>query len=132
MTDFERLDEAITYAAEHPNEFDMNSWFNVKPCGTTACLAGTAAMLAGWKPALDGSDYFPGEWDSVVKPGMTEPQQAEDVAMSIFDFTEVQSSIFYLPDLWSVIQRRNEWAVKEGHPERQWDGVEATEESVLL
>jgi hypothetical protein len=46
----DRLDEAIAYIEAHPERHNQRSWFRRRPCGTTACLAGTVAMLAGWTP----------------------------------------------------------------------------------
>ena len=34
------------YIKTHPEEFDMDQWVN--PCGTTACYAGHALLMAGF------------------------------------------------------------------------------------
>lgn len=46
----ERRAELIAHIEADPRAFDMLSWIKHTSCGTTACAAGTAAMLAGWEP----------------------------------------------------------------------------------
>ena len=41
------LRKTLEYARAHPDEVDLSRWAGVTDCGTTACLAGTAAILAG-------------------------------------------------------------------------------------
>lgn len=48
---------ALTYITEHPERHDQEWWITldvVPPtsdwCGTTACVAGTVALLHGWAP----------------------------------------------------------------------------------
>jgi len=45
--------------------FDMSNWYNdtMSECGTTACLAGWAAIEAGWKPAANVSSVVYAEKD---------------------------------------------------------------------
>lgn len=50
----EKLDEAIAYIEEHPEEHDQSYWFQKKDCGTAMCLAGTIAWLDGWRPVWAG------------------------------------------------------------------------------
>jgi len=50
VINLERLDEAIAYIEAHPEQHDQRHWFRRSDCGTTACLAGTVAMLGGWRP----------------------------------------------------------------------------------
>jgi hypothetical protein len=50
-----KLDEAIAYIEAHPEEHYQSSWFTRGACGTTACLAGTVAVLDGWKPDWIGN-----------------------------------------------------------------------------
>lgn len=50
MTNLEKLDEAIAYIEAHPEEHSQGSWFYRGSCGTTACLAGTVALQAGYVP----------------------------------------------------------------------------------
>lgn len=118
--DFERLDAAITYAVEHPDEFDMSMWFaKTTGCGTTACLAGTVVALeGGWTPvwAALGLDLEAHN----VRRGH-EIRKVVDLALELLGLEgDEQENIFYSEDLTEVIARRNEWAAKAGIPARTW------------
>lgn len=39
--------KVMDHVAVHPEEFDMSVWVRRDHCGTTACLAGTVALLSG-------------------------------------------------------------------------------------
>lgn len=47
--------EVKNYLEEHPEEHDQDSWGRRTACGTTGCIAGTAAILNGadifWRDA---------------------------------------------------------------------------------
>lgn len=132
MTNFVALDDAITYATENPDLFDMHEWLAVPfgdrnavrmglksalSCGTTACLAGTAALQAGWVPHIDVYQenqlhfFYVRDADGRVR-------DVESVAGAILDVDG--SSLFYLESIAEVIGRRNELAREEGVPEREW------------
>lgn len=124
--DFERLDAAITYAVEHPNEFDMGSFFRRRGCGTTACLAGTAAIQAGWKPvwSSDADDWPREETWAVTIDGESE-KETFDVAADLLGFDDdIAEAFFFAPDLATVIAMRNERAVAAGIPARTWQVAE--------
>ena len=118
MTNFEKLDAAITYGVQHPEEFDMSEWLRISACGTTACLAGTAALLEGWKPTLEAGEW--GTW-AIVEDREGNARDVDDVAMEILGLTPGQYPVFLAGDIDEVIKMRNAWAEKEGVPERQWD-----------
>lgn len=68
----EKLDEAIAYIEAHPEQHNQASWFERRTsgaCGTTACLAGTVALLDGWEPAWT-SQYAPTA-ENVIRDGET-------------------------------------------------------------
>jgi hypothetical protein len=119
---FEALDATITYAVEHPDEFDMSTWYLRRPgCGTTACLAGTVVALeGGWTPVwrrcgVNEEAYY------VKRQG--EPQQrVSDVAADLLGFdAEYDRTIFHAgTGINEVIEIRNEWARAAGIPERTW------------
>ena len=124
MTNFEKLDAAITYGVEHPEEFDMNDWMVLKSCGTTACLAGTAAHLNGWKPThfrpLDPGDPDDSIGFAYVTKGGVE-KVIEHVGRDELGLTQAQADdIFYADDIAEVIQIRNAYARAENVPERIW------------
>ena len=49
-----RLDAALAWIDEHPEQHDQDMWIKREPgCGTTACPAGTMAQLAGGVPVWD-------------------------------------------------------------------------------
>lgn len=41
------LRKTLEYAEDHPEEINLFTWASVTSCGTTACIAGTAVLLAG-------------------------------------------------------------------------------------
>lgn len=46
-----RLDAALAWIDEHPQQHDQDMWFvRNRECGTTMCLAGIVAHLAGAEP----------------------------------------------------------------------------------
>jgi hypothetical protein len=112
---FERLDDAITYGFEHPDEFEMRSWFERWKCGTTACLAGTAALQDGWRPVFK-SDFT--ATSTVERGGRSE--HVEHVAAALLGLADDQCDIFGSDNLDEVIDIRNRWAVEAGVPERTW------------
>lgn len=62
-----RLDAALAYIEAHPEEHDQDSWIRRAPdCGTTACIAGTLAQLAGGVPVWD-PDYDDDEHADTVR-----------------------------------------------------------------
>jgi hypothetical protein len=131
VVDFERLDAAIEHAVEHPAEFDMASWFSQKKgCGTTACLAGTAAAQAGWLPVW--TDIGPGRSNAyaVRHPDTGEQRRIVDVGAQVLglyanvddaDDEDDSSFIFFAGSLANVILIRNGWARDRGVPERTFD-----------
>lgn len=52
-----RLDAALAWIDEHPEQHDQDSWIHREPgCGTTACVAGTLAQLGGGIPVWRGDE----------------------------------------------------------------------------
>lgn len=118
---FERLDATITYAVEHPERFDFGSWFEKTSCGTTACIAGTAAWLAGWEPVFDGEVVaLAALAEDVVKDG--ERRYTYDLAAELLGLTDDQANELFVGagGLRTAIKIRNEWAAEAGVPERTW------------
>jgi hypothetical protein len=138
VINFERLDTAITYAAEHPAEFDMWDWFKETSCGTVACLAGTALIQAGYEPRFSASGriklttvvrtYVDGTYEAgtyeaeaaaVWREGVAYP--VAETAAELLGLDEDQADeVFNVGDLGQVIEVRNRWAAERGVPERTW------------
>lgn len=125
---FERLDAAITYAHDRPDEFDMDMWYQRGPdCGTTACIAGIAVALeGGWEPiwVVTGDDDVEedgGEEDAYDVHRDGQQIGVGHLAASLLglDFNR-RSLMFHVEDLNAVIEIRNQWARETGIPERAW------------
>lgn len=43
------LRRTLEYATEHPEETDLGAWAYRTPCGTVACIAARAVILAGYE-----------------------------------------------------------------------------------
>lgn len=59
----ERRRLVIKQINETPHLFDMGEWAHRTPCGTTFCLAGWAAHLAGYVPRFDRPAHLAGIGD---------------------------------------------------------------------
>lgn len=130
MLNFDVLDAAISYAAGHPDEFYMQAWFKRADCGTTACLAGTIAVQAGWEPtgwSLARANGEPPNGETrtsqVVKDGRNDAVSA--VAADILGLNPVLDhrivdSLFHAANLAEVIRLRNRYAADASVPERVW------------
>lgn len=130
MIKFEPLDDAITYAAEHPDEFYMQAWFKQTDCGTTACLAGTIALQAGWAPTGWRAERATAEPSNgelraaqVIKDGKTD--RVSGVAADLLGLDEIRDhrlldDLFHAVNLTAVIRIRNRLARDQGVPERTW------------
>jgi hypothetical protein len=46
--DLDRADAVMDHIDTHPEQHAQRRWF----CGTTACVAGRTALMAGWKPVF--------------------------------------------------------------------------------
>lgn len=83
MPNIERLAEVVRWVeaeAERPEDerqWRQSEWIREAWCGTQVCVAGKAALLAGWKPVFDAGSNFattvrrgPAEshvWDAAVE-----------------------------------------------------------------
>jgi hypothetical protein len=90
----EKLDEAIAYIEAHPSEHDQMIWLDAR-CGTTACLAGHVALLAGGEPQTFGYVRLGGkEW------------HVSDLARHILDLNhDEEEALFYGADGVDEIKR---------------------------
>lgn len=97
---FAKLDEALAYIEEHPDEHNQSEWIAVHERRerrgwfrrprvvrtTTACLAGRLALLDGWQPVW--TVFFDGHATagSVEKDGVV--RAVSDVAQEILGMTD--------------------------------------------
>jgi hypothetical protein len=44
------LEATLQQIKDHPDKWDQGEWVGEGDCGTTACFAGTTALLQGWQP----------------------------------------------------------------------------------
>jgi hypothetical protein len=54
VTDIVKLDAALKYIDEHPEQWNQASWGDRWSCGTTFCVAGVVALLDGAQLAWSG------------------------------------------------------------------------------
>lgn len=87
MVNIAKLDEVLAHIDDHPEEYDQRFWIVWQRdradwrCGTTACVAGRAALLAGWVP-VDHNGY-------VGKDGQT--SFVSEVAMGLLGLSDHQA-----------------------------------------
>lgn len=96
------LRKALEFAEAHPEEIELGSWAKKTACGTTACIAGTIAILTGhqlkWELDEDGvwADY------------VTDGRHIESVAMTEIGVDDDAAyQLFYCEDLdevWEVAE----------------------------
>jgi hypothetical protein len=79
-----KLDEAIAWAETHPEQHDQSRWFVRTDCGTAACLAGTMAILGGWKP-VDWYRWDDGSESTVMVSKGDRKFLVDMVALSLID-----------------------------------------------
>lgn len=108
-------------------------------CGTTACLAGTALHLSGYRPVVyrEGrSDDWTLDAERMVAPGNTKVEHvpvaaSRELGISVhvqkFLNQETLDTLFYGPNIRTVIDFRNALAVKVGAPERDFAEAYAAE-----
>lgn len=133
MINFEQLDRAIDYAIDHPDEFYMGSWVSNFPepakgtdgrmhCGTTACLAGTVAVLNGFRTTLEFSTELMTSGSFVLSDGSPGGVRSiQDVATEILGLDDIQrDNIFHRTSILGVIMDRNAFAKEQGVPVRVW------------
>lgn len=86
------------YVEAHPDEFDMTCFIGRLGCGTTACVAGTAVLLAlpQARPLwLLGSAVF--DEATFVEIGGREVS-VHDIAQSVLGLSNFQANDLFMPD----------------------------------
>jgi len=121
MTKLPLLRKVMEHAVEHPDECDLASWGARTPCGTTLCLAGRAADLAGarlhwatvaeqWIPVDHGWQLAPspprGTLIAVTVGGMPYPPGTAGALLLGLNHKEAHR-LFHAADLheaWAVVE----------------------------
>lgn len=98
-----RREELAAHILEHPEEFAIEVFGVRTPCRTTACIAGTAALLAqdqglcmvNWHPVdEDGEEH--------MVLSMTSGTERRDIDLWARDYLGLTStSLFYNMGLWT-------------------------------
>lgn len=83
---------------QHPEEFNMEDWYRANLCGTTACMAGHAALLMGWKPVKPVGEY---EYSTIMFQNSDgQRETAERLGEEFLDITwRVSCPLFISSDL---------------------------------
>lgn len=90
--------ELANHILEHPEEFDMSTFGTKTACGTTACLAGTAALLAADKGLVRLNWCISDVSGNADLPSVTEPSGLFDLPVDTWacDYLGLPSAgIFY-------------------------------------
>lgn len=90
----DRMVEVLDKIKANPDTFDMRFWVRRAECGTTYCLAGHAAILAGWEPEHlandeDGTDVCirDGGWRYIPNVAAEFLGLSDEQAHAIFNST---------------------------------------------
>ena len=101
----QRREELAAHILEHPKEFAIEVFGVRTPCGTTACIAGTAALLAqkqglcvvNWHPADEDDEDHEERMALSVTAG-TERRDVDHWARDYLGL--ISSALFYDMSLW--------------------------------
>ena len=97
------LRKTLEYADAHPEGIRLDVWAERTSCGTTACIAGTAAILAGHEIDWDTMSWRRQAYLTVAG------EHIADVACKELGLTETQENqLFYcktLDDVWEAAER---------------------------
>jgi hypothetical protein len=105
------LRKTLEYADAHPEEIKLDTWAMKTACGTTACIAGTAVVLAGHEI----------DWNSKSLcfygvSCVTDGRFIVDVAEEELGLTEQQANeLFYcssLNEVWEAAERLTDGEIR--------------------
>ncbi len=90
------LRKVLDHITEHPEEWEQDLWAMRRECGTSFCVAGHAAVMAGHQI----------RWDDGVATHTTEHATIRAVATRELGLTNLQSLRLFnadntLPELWA-------------------------------
>jgi hypothetical protein len=97
----------LDHVTAHRSQFDMGIWGQWDPeCGTTACLAGWAMLLSGYRVNAQGDFIRPD--GGAVRPGIEGDEAADLLDLSYverYGTDEDDCSLFTSPDEDAAIER---------------------------
>lgn len=96
MRNYELIKRVYDHVTTHPELHDQEIWGEQKACGTTACIAGHAVMLAGCTPKWRQTGF--GLQMSGVE-GYDDAVFVGDVAQQLMGLSESEAErLFYYTD----------------------------------
>lgn len=98
MPNIELLQQTLQHIEDHPEEWNQHTWYTDDPellpsgnqCGTAACFAGTAIILAGGTFEDCDSAYPPGRRDG-------DALHAGDLAQALLGISLLDRSVLFGP-----------------------------------
>jgi hypothetical protein len=107
------LRKTLEYVTAHPERWEQGYWIRSTPCGTTACLAGTVVLHAGYRPHRDFAaesrmlSYVHVGPDVPVPRVRADVAEVREVAKLLLGLDEDEATrLFYsrntLRDLWRL------------------------------
>lgn len=108
LVDAERLTKVLEHLTAHPEEWAQASWVRYYPgCGTTACLAGTTVVMAGYE--IDWHrGHEKGTGGAVVASRTTDGQLIDQLAQELLgldDFAALYLFFYYRDDIGELWRR---------------------------
>ena len=112
----EKLKKLKEWILAEPRRYNQSFWIDGKgskavteqkpPCGTTACLAGSACLMEGYKPKFIMNNEAMGAY-SVVFPNTSETFLIDEEAMEILGLTARQAYYLFKREAsgWSAAAR---------------------------
>lgn len=97
----QRRHEVADYILEHREEFDMSTFGTKTACGTVACLAGTAALLASEQGlvTLEWLRYDEGKTSELAGVTLPDGTDARLDVWAAFDYLGLTSTALFFDDL---------------------------------
>jgi hypothetical protein len=107
--DTQRLKNAVRYFEDEPLRLDMDDWVRVSnnpdmhdpPCGTVACMAGSAIVLQAKERGVEiMSLYQDIKYGQPVHDDLHSRQSLHDFGKEFYDLTEEQAKVLFYTGRW--------------------------------
>lgn len=116
------LQKVMDHVTAHPEEFDMAEWATQKPdCGTTLCIAGHAAVMAGHDLSWSWWQRSPGSPPVLTAARTTGGHLIKRVAQEALGLTDEQAYRLFLDmvdrpldRIWDHVEELTEGRVRRG------------------